>query len=131
MIALDTHAWVWWVSTPHLLSPQARTLIDRAIVEKKIYISSISVWEVALLVLKGRLTLSLDVGDWIRTCETLPFIQFVPVSNTIALKAVRLPGAAPPDPVDRIIIATSIVLDLVLVTKDKKIRGYAPVKTVW
>jgi PIN domain nuclease of toxin-antitoxin system len=131
MIVLDTHVWVWWVSNPDLLSPQARMLIDKAVVEKKIYISSISVWEVAMLVTKGRLQLSLDVGDWIRTCEALPFIQFVPVSNTIALRAVRLPFASLVDPVDRIIVATALVLDQILVTKDKKIQKNAPVKTAW
>jgi PIN domain nuclease of toxin-antitoxin system len=131
MIVLDTHVWVWWVSNPDLLSPQARMLIDKAVVEKRIYISSISVWEVAMLATKGRLQLSLDVGDWIRTCETLPFIQFVPVSNTIALRAVRFPVASLVDPADRIIVATALVLDQILVTKDKKIQKCAPVKTAW
>ena len=131
MIVLDTHVWVWWVSNPDFLSPQARMLIDKAVVEKKIYISSISVWEVAMLVTRGRLQLTMDVGDWIRTCEALPFIQFVPVSNTIALRAVRLPVPSLGDPADRIIVATALVLDLILVSKDKKIQKTALVKTAW
>jgi PIN domain nuclease of toxin-antitoxin system len=131
VIVLDTHVWIWWVSDPDLLSPVARTLIDKAVVEKKIYISSMSVWEVAMLVSKGRLQLTVEVGDWIRASEALPFIQFVPVTNAIALKAVRLPMKSLVDPVDRIIVATALVLDLVLITKDKKIRKEAPVKTVW
>ena len=131
MIILDTHVWIWWVSNPDLLSPEARMLIDKAVVEKKIYISSMSCWEVAMLVAKGRLQLTMEVGDWIRASETLPFIQFVPVTNAIALKAVRLPLKSLVDPIDRIIIATALVLDLVLLTKDKKIRKEAPVKTAW
>ena len=131
MILLDTHVWIWWVSNPDLLSSQADTLINKAMVEKKIYISSISVWEVAMLVVKGRLHLTLDVKDWIRSCESLPFIQFVPVTNTIAFEAVHLPEKSLSDPADRIIIATALALDLVLITKDKKIQRADRVRTAW
>jgi PIN domain nuclease of toxin-antitoxin system len=131
MILLDTHAWIWWVSNPELLSTQADTLINKAMVEKKIYISSISVWEVVMLVIKGRLQLAVDVKDWIRSCESLPFIQFVPVTNTIAFEAVHLPEKSLSDPADRIIIATALALDLVLITKDKKIQKAHQVRTAW
>jgi PIN domain nuclease of toxin-antitoxin system len=131
VILLDTHVWIWWVSNPDLLSSQADTLINKAMVERKIYISSISVWEVAMLVVKGRLQLTLDVKDWIRSCESLPFIQFVPVSNTIAFEAVFLPEKPLSDPADRIIVATARALDLVLITKDKKIQRADQVRTAW
>jgi PIN domain nuclease of toxin-antitoxin system len=131
LILLDTHVWIWWVSNPDLLSSQADTLINKAMVERKIYISSISVWEVAMLVVKERLQLTLDVKDWIRSCESLPFIQFVPVSNPIAIEAVFLPEKPLSDPADRIIVATARALDLVLITKDKKIQRADQVKTVW
>ena len=131
MILLDTHVWIWWVSNPDLLSSQADTLINKAMVEKKIYISSISVWEVAMLVVKGRLHLTLDVRDWIRSCESLPFIQFVPVTNAIAFEAVHLPAKSLSDPADRIIVATAQALDLVLITKDKKIQKADQVRTIW
>ena len=131
MILLDTHVWIWWVSNPNLLSSQASALIDKAMVEKKIYLSAMSVWEVAMLVSKGRLQLVMEVRDWIRASEDLPFIQFVPVTNTIALRAVHLPDKSLLDPADRIIIATALELDLVLVTKDKKIQKVTRVKTVW
>lgn len=131
MILLDTHVWIWWVSNPDLLSSQADTLINKAMVEKKIYISSISVWELAMLVKKGRLHLTLDIKDWIRSCESLPFLQFVPVNNTIAFEAVHLPEKSLSDPADRIIVATALALDLVLITKDKKIKKSEKLKTAW
>ena len=58
MIVLDTHTWVWWVSNPANISLPARKIIDSNIENDEILISSISVWEVALLVAKGRLQLS-------------------------------------------------------------------------
>jgi PIN domain nuclease of toxin-antitoxin system len=131
MILLDTHVWIWWVSNPDLLSDAARALIDEALVKRKVHISSMSVWEVAMLAAKNRLQLTMEVGDWIRASEGLPFVQFVPVTNAIALKAVRLPLKSLTDPVDRLVVATAEVLDLVLITKDKKIQKEALVKTVW
>lgn len=73
MIVLDTHAWVWWISDPHLLSESALRTIDKAAGEGCVFISSISAWEVALLAVKGRLQLSMDVEKWISECEALPF----------------------------------------------------------
>ena len=131
MIVLDTHAWIWWVSSPTLLSETAKRIIDEAITERSICISSISAWEVAVLESRGRLKLTMSAGDWVAASEALPFIDFVPVSNSIVLKSVQLPGALHDDPADRIIIATAISLGAVLVTKDEKISNYPHVKTAW
>jgi len=131
MIVLDTHAWIWWISNPVCLSETAKGIIDDAVTEKNIFISSISAWEVAMLVSRGRLKLTISAADWVAASEALPFFAFVPVSNSIALKSVQLPGALHNDPVDRIIIATAVSLGAVLVTKDEKIRNYPHVKTAW
>jgi PIN domain nuclease of toxin-antitoxin system len=131
MIVLDTHAWIWFASKPEALSKKARNALDAAVKEKNVLISSISVWEVALLVKNKRLKLSMDVADWIAKSENLPFIQFIPVSNSIAVKSVNLPPPLHPDPADRIIIATALSNGAPLVTKDKKIAAYSHVKTIW
>lgn len=131
MIVLDTHAWVWWISSPEELSREARKAAEKAASENGIYVSSMSAWEVAMLVEKGRLELTLDVEDWIRGSESLPYLNFVPVDSRIALRSVRLDRYPYRDPVDRIIIATALTLGKSLVTKDRKIRGYPPVKSIW
>ncbi len=131
MIVLDTHVWVWWVGSPESLSKSARETIENAIHEKNIYVSSISVWEVALLASVNRLKLNVDVADWVAMNESLPYLSFVPVDNNIAVKAVRLAEPLHKDPADRIIIATAIILGAELVTKDERIRNYPPVKTIW
>lgn len=131
MIVLDTHAWIWWVSSPEYLSETAKQTIDEAATGKNIFISSISAWEIAILVSRGRLKLTMSPADWVAASEALPFFDFVPVSNSIALKSVQLPGILHDDPADRIIIATAVSLGAVLVTKDEKIRNYPHVKTVW
>jgi len=131
MIVLDTHVWVWFVSNPELLSKAAKRGINAAMEQKAIFISSISAWEVALLAAKKRLKLTLDVTDWIAKSETLPFFQFIPVDNSVAVKSVNLPQPLHDDPADRIIIATAITIAAPVVTKDKKLLDYPHVKTIW
>lgn len=131
MIVLDTHTWIWFISKPEVLSKRAKKAVSAAVEEKSVLISSISAWEVALLVIKKRLTLSLDVTDWIAKSEGLPFIQFIEISNSIAVKSVNLPQPLHPDPADRIIIATALTAGAPLVTKDKKLLNYPHVKTIW
>lgn len=131
MIVLDTHTWVWWLSDPERLSQVARQAIDRAMGEKAIRVSAISAWEVALLVNKNRLRLTMSVEDWIAHSHGLPFLRFVDVDPRIAVRSVRLNGKLHPDPADRIIIATALILGTALVTRDEKIRAYDEVKTIW
>jgi len=131
MIVLDTHVWVLFVSNPELLSKRAKRSLDTAMEEKGILISSISTWEVAVLVAKKRLQLTLGVTDWIAKSEALPFITFIPVDNSVAIKSVNLPQPLHSDPADRIIIATAISMGAPLVTKDKKILKYPHVQTIW
>jgi len=131
MIVLDTHVWVLFVSNPELLSKRAKRSLDTAMEEKGVVISSISTWEVALLVAKKRLQLTLSVTDWIAKSEALPFITFIPVDNSVAIKSVNLPQPLHDDPADRIIIATAISMGVPLVTKDKKLLKYPHVQTIW
>ncbi len=131
MIVLDTHAWLWWVSGSEALSPPAREAIDRHVNQRTVHVSSISAWEVALLVKRRRLELTMDVGDWIANSEALPFLRFVPVTNQIAMRSVNLPNGLHSDPADRMIIATTLFLGARLVTKDERIRNYPHVETIW
>jgi PIN domain nuclease of toxin-antitoxin system len=131
LIVIDTHAWLWWVSDPEQLSTPARQAIDAAAQRHELYVSTISAWEVAMLVEKGRLLLALDVRDWIARSEALPFLTFVPLTNAIAVEAVRLPNFPHADPADRIIAATALSLGAALVSKDEKLSDYLPLRTIW
>jgi len=128
---LDTHVWVWLVADPRQLSAPAKRLIDRGIRSRELLVSSISVWEVAMLVSHGRLELTMGVGEWVAQAEQLPFLTFVPVNNRIALEAVRLPQFPHLDPADRIIVATAMVFGATLVTRDERLRAHSRVRTVW
>lgn len=131
MIVLDTHTLVWWVSDDPLLSKRARTAIEREQPDGDIIVSSISAWEIAILVERGKLVLSMDVGSWLSTVAQIDAVQFLPVDVDVATKSVDLPGDFHKDPADRMIVATARKLAVPLVTKDDKIRAYAHVKTIW
>jgi PIN domain nuclease of toxin-antitoxin system len=130
LILLDTHALVWWVSGGPLSANALRT-IERHAPTRSLYVSSITVWEIATLVDRGRLALTLDVADWIARLETVDSLRFVPVDNRIALASTRLPGDLPRDPADRIIVATARWLDAPLVTRDARLAAYPHVETIW
>lgn len=130
-IVLDTHSWIWWVSQVQLLSGAASRVLRGVSEEQPVFVSSISVWELFMLVQKGRLKLRMDPAHWVRQCELSSKIKFVPVDNEIARISVQLPGSPPEDPADRLIIATAVSLGALLVTRDRKIQASHSVKTIW
>ena len=133
MIVLDTHALIWWVNDDEQLSDRARKAIEKEISAEdgQVFISTITAWEIALLVEKGRLTLTMDVKDWIDTVTAIEGVRFVPVDNEVAIQSVRLPGEFHPDPADRMIVALARRLSTALITSDAKILAYKHVKTIW
>ncbi len=131
MIVLDTHALVWWVSGDAALSKRARNAIAREMAGGEIVVSSISAWEIAMLVARERLTLKLDVDRWLKTVGQIEAVRFAPVDVEIATKSVALPGEFHADPADRMIVATARSLAAPVVTKDARIRNYAHVKSIW
>ena len=131
MILLDTHAWVWYISNPELLSKKVKIVIEESIKKESVFISTISTWEVALLVSKQRLKLTLSLEDWIARSEAFPFFHFIAVTNRIAIRSVNLQPPLHADPADRIIIATALTEGLPVVTKDEKVARYPAVRTIW
>lgn len=132
MIILDTHALLWWASgDTEQLSAVAAQAIEAELNGGQIRVSSISSWELAMLVAKGRIALSMDIGEWLSIVSQIEAVSFMPVDNEIAVKSVELPGEFHKDPADRIIVATARKLAAPLVTADDKIRGYPHVRTIW
>lgn len=132
MILLDTHALVWWVAEPKRIPAKARRAIDAAVkANEGIAVSSISVWEIAMLVARKRLAFTIDADTWIDSVEALPFLTFVPVDNRIAIRSVQLADFPHRDPADRLIVATALGNGATVVTADNRLRGYKPITTLW
>jgi PIN domain nuclease of toxin-antitoxin system len=131
MLVLDTHAWIWWVNESAQLSAEAQAVItDTLDAGETIGIPAIVCWEVAMLVHKRRLVLAMDVVKWLDVALQFPNVQLIPLSPRIAALSTRLEGLHG-DPADRLIVATSLVHEAPLVTKDQKITAWGGVSTLW
>jgi PIN domain nuclease of toxin-antitoxin system len=131
VIVLDTHTLVWWASDPSKLSAPARRAIANHAGQGQLVVSSISAWEVALLVQRGRLLLTVDVNDWLFHVERFDAIRFIPIDNRLAVRSTSLPEPFHKDPADRIIVATAQQVGAPIVTSDRKIRDYPHAETIW
>ncbi|WEX10077.1 type II toxin-antitoxin system VapC family toxin [Chelativorans sp. AA-79] len=132
MIVIDTHALVWWINDDKTkLTAKASQVIEEELERDGVIVSSISAWEIALLVSKGKLDLSMDVSHWLKTAEQIAGLRFAPIDNSVAVKSVTLPGDSHPDPSDQIIVALARELGVPLVTADSRITRYPHVSTIW
>lgn len=132
MIVLDTHVLVWWVNGGKELTAPANKAIKQKMSDGgEILISSITAWEIAMLVGKERLSLTMNIDDWFAVVGEIEGVRFVPVDNELAIQSVSLPGKFHKDPADRMITALARHHSVPLVTADTKIRDYRHVKTIW
>lgn len=128
MILLDTCTLLWLSSEPKRLSATACRLLETY--ADRLFLSSISAFEIALKARKKRLTLPLPPREWIDAVLQYHGISEVPVDCEIATRAVALP-LLHDDPCDRFIIATALVHSLNLLTPDTLIRQYRDVAVRW
>lgn len=132
MIVLDTHTLIWWVDNPQKLSKKARNLVEKVKTkEKSILVSSITTFEIYLLIKSGKLELATHPDIWLEKIESLISVRFIPVDNRIAAYSVNLPNFSNKDPADRMIVATALLYGAKLVTSDEKIINYKKIQTVW
>ena len=125
-LLMDTHVWIWTLNgTPRSLGSAARTLIDRAAIAHRLFLSDFSFWEVAMLVSKGRLQLQADLMVWLDRAESAPGIITVPVTRDVLVHSTRLPAGRHGDPADRILLAQAQMLGAALLTCDRGIITYA------
>jgi PIN domain nuclease of toxin-antitoxin system len=130
MIVLDTHIWVWWVNGSSELSTRKAQLLSSHQGDG-FGVSIMSCWEVAKLVEKGRLILTMSVGQWIDQALSHPAVTPLPLTPKIAVASTQLPQPFHNDPADQIIVATARELDCSIATDDRNILSYAHVKRAW
>jgi PIN domain nuclease of toxin-antitoxin system len=119
-LLLDTCA-VLWLAQGATISAEAR----RAIAEQDVHVSPISAWEIANLVRKNRLALTLPVTSWLRQAIEGMRAAVPALTIDILANSCELPGQPPDDPADRIMIATARDANMIIVTRDAQILGYS------
>lgn len=121
-LLLDTHALLWALLAPGRLSPTAADAIeDRA---NEVFVSVVSAWEIEIKRAKGKLPVSVPMGDALaeQHFKTLP----VTLPDVLAVES--LPRRHR-DPFDRMLIAQAQLEGMTLVTSDREVRHY-PVATL-
>ncbi len=123
MLLIDTHVLLWLDEGSPKLGAQALRLIDSSLQGNALAVSSITFWETAMLVQKGRLSIAAQLPAWRKELLTNGLVE-IPVTGDIALAAGTLEDFHG-DPADRIIAATAMIHDAALLTADKKILAWS------
>jgi len=124
---LDTHIFLWWITTSQVLSQTAQDIIREG--NSELYWSTASSWEVAIKYKIGRLPLPQVPELFIPTELAKNRIDSLPIVNDHSFRAGQLP-IHHRDPFDRMLIAQAQVENMEIISNDRQINLY-DVKIAW
>jgi len=126
-LLLDTHIWLWLAcGVRGKISPATVRAIERAGQRRTLFVSIISVWEIALLESKRRIALPMPTQKWVARALDNPEIKLIGLdAPEIALDSCNLPEKFHADPADRFLVATARARNATLVTADQRILDYS------
>jgi PIN domain nuclease of toxin-antitoxin system len=131
MILMDTCAIIWDALEPDKLSKNALNAINKADECNALIISDISIWEISMLIKKKRIEVDATAANFINLFLQSRSISVQSISPEIAELSVNFGSDINNDPADRIIAATSIILNAQLVTADQNLIDSQMINTVW
>ena len=124
---IDTHALIWAVDDPERLGSEARATIDDS--RNEILFSSGSIWELAIKIGLGKLTLSLPFPTWMNQAVTDLSLTVLPITIECADAQSRLHHHHR-DPFDRQLVAHALILSLPLISSDPVFDRY-DITRIW
>jgi PIN domain nuclease of toxin-antitoxin system len=123
-LLLDTHIWLWSKLDPTRIGKRATEELSKT--NNELWLSSVSVWEALTLMQKGRIRVD-DPFAWVdRATQQL---REAPLTQEIVRASFTLPSSHA-DPADRFLAATAKVLNLTLVTADRKLLGLGEISSL-
>jgi PIN domain nuclease of toxin-antitoxin system len=132
VIVADTHVVIWRDLDPAKLSAKARRVLKQTDQSGQgVLVSEISLWEIALLMKRGRLQIESDYLTFISLIRSAHLYRFINITPEIAFLSANLADDVNRDPADRLICATTLVHQAELVTADKNLRKAKSITTVW
>ncbi|MBV1884586.1 MAG: type II toxin-antitoxin system VapC family toxin [Pseudomonadales bacterium] len=131
MILMDTCAIIWDALEPTKLTQKASKSIENADKHHALIISDISLWEISMLIKRRRLEVDTTPANFLNLFLQSRNISVQSISPEIAELSVNFGAEINKDPADRIIAATSIILNAQLVTADENLRDSDMLETIW
>jgi len=131
MIILDTCAIIWDALEPKKLSSKAKKAIENADKQSALIIADISIWEIAMLVKKGRLEIDASPAHFSNLFLQSRNVSVKSISPEIAELSVNFGDDMNNDPADRLIAATSIIHNARLITADTNLLKSELIETLW
>jgi len=124
-LLLDTCAFLWLLSGERPIPTHVRT----SLADAELWLSTASVWEIAVKFAKGTLRLPERPERLVSAARTRYRIAALPIDEESALHVVKLPNLHA-DPFDRMLVSQAIVHGLAIVTPDPLVTQY-PARTIW
>jgi len=124
---LDTHSFLWFINGDDQLSQKAKSAITDSETVK--YLSIASLWEIAIKVNIGKLSLDMTYVD-LRQHVIDNGFEVLPITfeHTAALISLELHHR---DPFDRMIIAQALSEQLTVIGKDENFDKYNRLQVLW
>jgi PIN domain nuclease of toxin-antitoxin system len=126
-LLLDTHTFIWFIMGSPNLSAHARALIEDVANDK--FLSVAGLWEIAIKLSIGKLTLSAPFDVLIPQQLSLNGFELLNIEIEHATLVTTLPFHHR-DPFDRLLIAQAIVEKMPIVSIDAAFDAY-PVTRLW
>ena len=127
---LDTHVWLWWLLGDSRLSSRELEILDEFPDDNRPALSSISLWELAMLVDLGRVELEVSLNDFLKSACSPETVRMIPIQPRVVIEMNQLPSTFHRDPADRLIVATARAENIPLATHDRKILA-ANLTPIW
>ncbi|MCP4676471.1 MAG: type II toxin-antitoxin system VapC family toxin [Deltaproteobacteria bacterium] len=127
-LLLDTCVLLWMAADPNRISKLAREQLIQN--QDNLCVSAISAFEIAIKHKKKKLELPMDPWEWFEQTTAFFGIKENPISAKIAALSTAV-EVSHSDPCDRIIIATALTNNLIILSPDHMIQSCRQVEVLW
>ena len=116
-VMIDSHILIWWLLDAPELKPNIKTLLANP--AQKVYVSAATVWEIAIKQALGKLQGFENLPEMLAISD----FEVIDIKTHHAMYAANLP-LHHKDPFDRMIIAQSVLEELMLISEDRVFSSY-------
>jgi PIN domain nuclease of toxin-antitoxin system len=123
---IDTQILIWLFGLSDNIPKNIHKLLKDT--KNDIFVSSVSIWEIAIKKSVGKLTFPFELKNIINEIEKLS-INILDISSDHLIKVAYLPFHHK-DPFDRLIISQAIIESLPIISSDRNFNYY-DIKNIW